>query len=87
MDSSNPDNNVSVTELSFLNAIDKAFVDAAAIMECSDLDPEAEDDDVYAEYEMRHHCGTCMVRTVMETVWPPVELYVEWLKSQIPVED
>jgi hypothetical protein len=63
----------------FLVAIDKAVEEAARLMEIQDaMDVESE------EYEMlleaRHHCGTCMVRTVMETVWPEVEKYINYLK-------
>lgn len=72
---------ISVTEMAFLNAIDKAIIDAASLLEGADLPWEAEDDEFYSTFEERHHCGTCMVRVVMETVWPAIDDYIEWLKS------
>jgi hypothetical protein len=31
--------------------------------------------------EERFHCGSCIVRTVMEEVWPAVEKYIDHLKD------
>ena len=77
----NDNHDLSVTELSYLNSIDDSFVAAARIMECSDLDWEGDEEQSQDEYEARHHCGTCQVRAVMETVWPPIQAYIDWLKA------
>lgn len=68
----------------FLTKIDSAIQKAAVVMDLGDVyDGGDIDDEVHEEvYEARHHCGTCQVRTVMETVWPAVEDYIEHLKSR-----
>jgi hypothetical protein len=68
----------------FLEKIDTAISKAANVMELGDVyDGGEPDDDSYEDvWEARHHCGTCQVRTVMETVWPAIEDYIEHLKSR-----
>lgn len=62
----------------FLEAIDKAIDRAGSLMDLMDVDCESDDYEVVADE--RHHCGICMVRTVMEEVWPAVEDYINYLK-------
>ena len=64
---------------SFLQSIDKAVQDAASLMDMGDVG-DMPDEDYDMIYEARHHCGTCMTRTVMETVWPEIEKYINYLK-------
>ena len=40
----------------------------------ADLD-DMDQDDMDAVYEERHHCGVCETRTVMETVWPAIQIW------------
>ena len=70
----------------FLQKIDAAIKTAAHVMDLDDVHDGGDIDDDYHEemYEARHHCGTCQVRTVMETVWPAVECYIENLKARAP---
>jgi hypothetical protein len=65
----------------YLDKIDEAIREAAVVMELGDVAEELEGDDYETVYEARHHCGTCQVRTVLETVWPAIEEYVDYLKS------
>lgn len=70
------------SEEEFLENIDKAIVQAAFVMDGADFSEELEDEEIMNLMEDRHHCGTCQVRTVMETVWPSVEEYIDWLKAE-----
>ena len=74
------------TEQEFLEKIDKSFVEAARVLELADLPDQLGEADLEQFHEDRHHCGTCMVRTVMDVVWPTVEEYVNWLKGEGDVE-
>jgi len=68
-------------EQEFLEAIDKAIEQAAYIMDMRDIE-DVDEDEFDMILEARNHCGTCMVRTVMETVWPEVDKYIYYLKYQ-----
>lgn len=70
-----------MTEDEHLRAIDLSIEDAAVLMDLLDIDDEDEDARERA-YEERFHCGTCMVRTVLETVWPSIQSYVDSLKEE-----
>lgn len=47
---------------------------------------DVEDDEEAREdaFEAIFHCETCIVREVMEVIWPPVADYIDWLRNQIP---
>jgi hypothetical protein len=64
----------------YLKKIDAAIIEAGKIMDLDDLDPDKEDE-YESEWENRYHCGVCVVRTVMEAIWPSVEEYVEALEK------
>ena len=66
-------------EAILLDKIDHAVVAAASLMDLVDAISEEDQEDLWDE---RHHCGTCMVRTVMETVWPSIEAYINYCKSK-----
>lgn len=70
----------------FFEAIDRSIVDAARVMELGDI-PEPEDDagqDLHdSAYEERFHCGTCIVGTVMETVWNSIDEYMQYLEGLV----
>lgn len=70
------------TEKELLENIDASFITAAKVLELGDVPEELEEDELNAIYESRHHCGTCMVRTVMEVVWPAVEEYLDWMQGK-----
>lgn len=69
----------------FIYAIDAKIVEAGEIMDLADLtDDEVDNADVHdTVYEERYHCGKCVVRTVMETVWPSVDEYLDFLEGTI----
>lgn len=82
-------------EEAHLRRIDAAIAEAERVMDLADITeasldiPEGatpEDVEMALEeahmraYEDRFHCGTCTVRTVLETVWPSIEAYIEYLK-------
>lgn len=79
-----PNDEPSLEELGYLNEIDRRIMRAANLMDCADV-ADADEEAAMDIYEERHHCGTCMVRTVLEEVWPAVDEYVDWLKSQIVI--
>lgn len=69
----------------FIYAIDDRVVEAGKILDMADLtEEESENPDTYdSVYEERFHCGVCTVRTVMETVWPSVDEYLDYLEGLI----
>lgn len=74
-------------ETQLLDVIDEKIERAAVLLECNDVDLSDEQEaelEMERLYEMRHHCGTCTVRTVMEEVWPAVQEYIDWLRGQVP---
>ncbi len=70
---------ISEEEMNYLTVIDEAVMAAAQLMDLVDALDEDDYEDLSDE---RFHCGTCVVRTVMETVWPSIEKYIEYCKSQ-----
>lgn len=49
---------------------------------------DGDDEEAYLdEQERLYHCEVCTVREVLEVFWPPVQDYIDWLKSQIPQVD
>lgn len=69
------------TDSDYERAIDAAIRDAEGLMDLTDIDDEDEEARERA-YEERFHCGTCIVRTVLEQVWPAIDEYIEHLKEQ-----
>ena len=66
-----------------LLAIDAKIVEAAKVMELADIDEEYPDDQELLDsvYEERFHCGTCIVTNVMETVYPAIGEYFDYLEA------
>jgi hypothetical protein len=52
-----------------------AIVRAGELLDMTDIDDDMGQDDLDAVYEERHHCGVCQTRTVMETVWPAIQIW------------
>ena len=73
-----------LTEKSMLLLIDEGIRKAEQKMDMADAPDDDESfEEAEALYEARYHCGVCVVREVMETVWPPVEAYIEFLQDRI----
>lgn len=70
-----------MTHEEYLNKIDEAIKHAAKIMDLDDLDPENNVEEYEIEWEARFHCGVCVVRTVMDNIWPSVEEYITALEE------
>lgn len=72
-------------EASFIAAIDAAVRRAEFVMDLGDVPDEgdaASDEAGMLAFEERFHCGTCVVRTVMDEVWPPIESYINYLSHK-----
>jgi hypothetical protein len=67
-------------ELYYLKLIDESVIKAGQILELQDFDDDDWSDDRDARYEDIYHCGTCTVRVVLETVWPSIEAYIDYMK-------
>lgn len=52
-----------------------AIVKAGELLDMTDIDDDLEQDVLDSVYEERHHCGVCQTRTVMETVWPAIQIW------------
>lgn len=76
-----------MTENDYLLAIHRSIDEAAKLMELADLDDDVPEDERDRIWEDRHHCGTYMVRTVMETVWPAIERYTDHLHTTAAAHD
>lgn len=66
-------------------AIDAKIIEAGDIMELADISDEHEDDQEFIDsvYEERFHCGKCIVTNVMETVYPPIGEYFDYLEALV----
>lgn len=69
-----------MNEEKFLQAIDQAIIRAANKMDLSDLEDET-DEEYDRTFEDRFHCGTCVVREVLDVVWPEIEAYIDYIKN------
>lgn len=74
-----------MTEDEHLSKIDVAIRSAERLIALADIPSEEEDAEAYWDsYDTIFHCEVCTIREVMTVVWPPVQNYIDWLKSQIP---
>jgi hypothetical protein len=71
-----------VTEHDYLLAIDNSIIEAARLLELTDV-ADTDEDTIEQMWEDRHHCGTCTTRVVMETVWPSIENYINYVKAEV----
>lgn len=69
----------------FIDAIDESIRKAGEVMALEDVN-DADEEQHDTIYDERHHCGVCQVRTVMETVWPSMKAYINWLEGQLGLE-
>jgi hypothetical protein len=76
----------SKTDNDFLLLIDMAIERAGSIMDLDDLEYDETSEKSMLEYESewenRFHCGKCVVRTVMEEIYPAIDEYILFLKEQ-----
>lgn len=71
-------------EVEYLAKIDEQVRMAERLIALEGFDPEVDEDAYLAQQEMLFHCEVCTVREILEVVWPSVQQYIDWLKSQIP---
>jgi len=72
----------------YLLAIDDQIIEAGKIMSLDDLsDDEKDGDDFDTIYEERFHCGVCVTRTVMDTVYPSISAYYDFLEESYNKRD
>lgn len=75
----------------FATALEGAFRDAERFMALNDIaeGPAATEDERDAlleeAYEERYHCEVCVVRSVMERVWDPIEAYLDALERALGI--
>lgn len=70
-----------ISESEYIEAISKAIEVANHHMNLDDLDYDADPDNYDDMYEERFHCGTCVVRSVLEIVWPAFNDYIMFLSN------
>lgn len=63
-------------------AIDEAIKKAASHLDLDHIDGDGTDEQYSDAYEEIFHCTTCIVRNVMEIVWPSIEEYIDFLKEK-----
>lgn len=80
------DTNVQIPdeERALLKAVDEAIIRAGEIMELADLDEDFPEDGIDSVYEERFHCGKCIVRTVMETIWDDLSALMDYYDKRPP---
>jgi len=67
---------------SYYEAIDAAIKDAEGLMNMTDV-ADGPEEEYESAYEERFHCNICVVRSVMETVWPSIEAYITALEDEV----
>lgn len=73
-------------EIALLKAVDDAIVRAGQLMDLEDLPEEMDEDERNAMWEDRFHCGKCVVRTVMETIWDDLSALMDYYEKMSPRE-
>jgi hypothetical protein len=68
-----------MTEAEYIEAINVAILQANDYMELNDVNEELEHDAHEFAYEERYHCGTCVVRNVLDQIWPAINDYIMFL--------
>lgn len=75
---------ISDEEMQLLKAVDAAIERAGEVMELGDLGEDFPEDEIDDIYEQRFHCGKCIVRTVMETIWDDLNNLMEYYSERKP---
>lgn len=71
-------------QASFEAALVESFRRAEAHMALTDVEDE-DNDTIDAVYEERFHCEVCIVRSVLEQVWPVVNAYLRALEVALGI--
>jgi hypothetical protein len=66
----------------YIEAINIAIFDAGKYMDMDDVDATLDNEAHELAYEERYHCGTCVVRSVLEQIWPPLKNYIDFLSEK-----
>lgn len=74
-------------EKTLLQALDEAIKVAGKKMDLDDIADDAPDDEQDSIYEERFHCGTCIVRSVLDTIWFDMERLMDFYRDSTPPEN
>lgn len=74
-------------EKTLLQALDEAIKVAGKKMDLDDIADDAPDDEQDSIYEERFHCGTCIVRSVLDTIWVDMERLMDFYRDSTPPEN
>lgn len=74
-------------EKTLIQALDEAIRIAGKKMDLDDIADDTPDDEQDAVYEERFHCGACIVRSVMETIWSDMERLMDFYRESTPPEN
>jgi len=77
-----PSTPLASSRLEFENEFYAAVHATEKHMALADIDEDDEEAQLDA-YDERYHCETCLVRNVMDLMWPPIERYITALESKI----
>lgn len=69
-------------EIRYLRAVDEAIKRAGEIMDLEDLAEDIDPEEADSIYEDRFHCGKCIVRTVMETIWDDLSALMDYYEKK-----
>ena len=73
---------VTEEEMQYLRAVDEAIKKAGEIMDLADLAEDIDPEEADSIYEDRFHCGKCIVRTVMETIWDDLSALMDYYEKK-----
>ncbi len=73
-------------EMRLMTIVDEAIKLAGEKMELADLPEDMDEDEKESVYEDRFHCGQCMVRVVMETIWDDLNNLMDYYEH-LPVQN
>jgi hypothetical protein len=71
-------------QASFEAALTESFRQAEAHMALADVE-DCPDDEIDDAYQERFHCEVCIVRNVLEFVWPVVNAYIRALEVALGI--
>lgn len=74
-------------EKTLLQALDEAIKVAGKKMDLDDIADDAPDGEQDSIYEERFHCGTCIVRSVLDTIWVDMERLMDFYRDSTPPEN
>lgn len=70
-----------MTEQEYLSNINEGYEAALRVLSLADIDDE--NDELYMDAaELVYHCEVCTLREILQAFWPPVQEYIDWLRSE-----